>query len=169
MADSKDEIGLASRRVVLGGAGAAGLLGLTGALAACGSDDKNEAGTAPQSPAAAPSSHAAESSDSSDGGDNSLAKITDIPVGGGKIFGSDNVVVTQPSAGTFKAFSATCTHKGCEVKTVADGTINCPCHGAQFSITDGTVVTAARGMNKADMQGLPAKTVTVTGDNISVG
>ena len=90
-----------------------------------------------------------------------------MPVGSGLIV--NDVVVTQPTAGVFKGFSSTCTHKGCEVKTVTDGTINCPCHGAQFSITDGSVVTAARGMNKADMHGLTVKTVTVTGDNISVG
>ena len=164
MADSKDEIGSASRRVVLGGAGAAGLLGLTGALAACGSDNTNSSGSAPQS---TPTSGAA--ADSGGGTENSIAKTTDIPVGGGKIFSSDNVVVTQPSAGTFKAFSATCTHQGCAVKTVTNGTINCPCHGAQYSITDGSVVTAARGMSKSSQQALPTKTVTVSGDEISVG
>jgi Rieske Fe-S protein len=79
------------------------------------------------------------------------------------------VVVTQPTAGNFEAFSATCTHPGCPVKTVANGTINCLCHGARYSITDGSVVTAARGMSKSDQQALPKKTVTINGDNISVG
>ena len=62
------------------------------------------------------------------------------PAGGGKIYPQQNVVVTQPTAGTFKAFSATCTHMGCQVATVADGKILCPCHGSQYSITDGSVV-----------------------------
>jgi nitrite reductase/ring-hydroxylating ferredoxin subunit len=69
-----------------------------------------------------------------------LAKTSDIPVGGGVIFASANVVVTQPTGGTFKGFSATCTHMGCQVAKVADNTIQCPCHGSQFSITDGAVV-----------------------------
>ena len=47
--------------------------------------------------------------------------------------------MTQPTAGTFKAFSAICTHQGCMVGEVADGTIICPCHGSQFTIADGSV------------------------------
>jgi len=181
MADSKDELGSTTRRVMLGGVGATGLLGLTGALAACGDDAPatNSAGqqptnagqlttTAPQ-PSGTPVVLATSPS-AGDGGDGTtIAKISEIPVGGGKIFQSDNVVVTQPTAGTFKAFSATCTHKGCAVKTVADGLINCPCHGGQFSITDGSVVTPARGVTKDAMQPLPVKTVTVTGNDLSVG
>ena len=45
--------------------------------------------------------------------------------------------MTQPVAGTFKAFSATCTHQGCTVNEVAGGTINCPCHGSKFAVADG--------------------------------
>ena len=67
-----------------------------------------------------------------------VGKDTDVPVGGGKIF--DQVVVTQPAAGTFKAFSATCTHQGCTVSEVTATGISCPCHGSVFSITDGSVV-----------------------------
>ena len=48
-------------------------------------------------------------------------------------------MVTQPTAGTFKAFSAICTHEGCPVQKVADGVIKCPCHGSEFSIEDGSV------------------------------
>jgi Rieske Fe-S protein len=49
-------------------------------------------------------------------------------------------VITQPRAGSFAAFTAVCTHQGCTVSTVSDGTINCPCHGSKFSITNGSVV-----------------------------
>ena len=31
--------------------------------------------------------------------------------------------------------SAVCTHQGCLVDTVANGTISCPCHGSAFSLT----------------------------------
>ncbi|MEU6807313.1 Rieske (2Fe-2S) protein, partial [Streptomyces neyagawaensis] len=73
------------------------------------------------------------------GGGEALATTADIPVGGGKIFKDEKVVVTQPQEGDFKAFSAVCTHRACLVTTVEDGTINCPCHGSKFSVTDGAV------------------------------
>jgi Rieske Fe-S protein len=68
-----------------------------------------------------------------------LGPASSIPVGGGRVFANQRVVVTQPTAGQFKAFSATCTHKGCAVNTVSNGTINCPCHNSKFNITDGSV------------------------------
>ncbi|GAA2808423.1 Rieske (2Fe-2S) protein [Streptomyces showdoensis] len=68
-----------------------------------------------------------------------LARTSDIPVGGGTVFKDEKVVVTQPVAGEFKAFSAVCTHQGCLVDKVADGTIDCPCHGSKYRVADGTV------------------------------
>jgi Rieske Fe-S protein len=70
-----------------------------------------------------------------------LGAASDIPVGGGKIYKDAKVVVTQPSSGQYKAFSAICTHVGCTMSAVADGTIDCPCHGGQFKITNGAVVS----------------------------
>jgi Rieske Fe-S protein len=69
-----------------------------------------------------------------------LAAVADVPVGGGVVLVDRDVVVTQPVPGTFKAFSATCTsHQGCTVSEVANGTINCPCHGSSFAVADGSV------------------------------
>ena len=50
-------------------------------------------------------------------------------------------MVTQPASGRYKAFSAVCTHVGCIVNKVTNGTIDCPCHGSEFKITNGAVVT----------------------------
>jgi Rieske Fe-S protein len=69
-----------------------------------------------------------------------LAAASEIPVGGGRIFAADKVVVTQPARGQYRGFSAVCTHVGCILDKVANGVIGCPCHGGEFKITDGTVV-----------------------------
>ena len=86
-----------------------------------------------------------------------IAKTSDVPVGSGVIV--DKIVVTQPSAGVFKGFSATCTHAGCTVNKVADGTIDCPCHGSKFNL-DGSVA------NGPAAKPLEPAAVTVQGDSI---
>ena len=86
-----------------------------------------------------------------------IAKTSDVPVGSGVI--ADDVVVTQPSAGVFKGFSATCTHAGCTVGTVANGTINCPCHGSKFNL-DGSVAQGPA------TRPLDTKNISVQGDSI---
>ncbi|MDT0485735.1 MULTISPECIES: Rieske (2Fe-2S) protein [Streptomyces] len=91
-----------------------------------------------------------------------LAKTSEIPVGGGKIFKDEKVVVTQPKEGEFKAFSDICTHQGCQVTSVSDGTINCPCHGSKFNITDGSVA------NPPANKPLPEKQIKVSGDSIQL-
>ena len=89
-----------------------------------------------------------------------LTTTADIPVGGGKIFKDEQVVVTQPKDGEFKAFTSICTHQKCPVANVSDGTINCTCHGSRFSITDGSVA------NPPATQPLAEKKITVTGNSI---
>ncbi|MFE2217610.1 Rieske (2Fe-2S) protein [Streptomyces canus] len=91
-----------------------------------------------------------------------LAKTSEIPVGGGKIFKDEKVVVTQPKEGEFKAFSDICTHQGCQVTSVSGGTINCPCHGSKFNITDGSVA------NPPANKPLPEKQIKVSGDSIQL-
>ena len=51
----------------------------------------------------------------------------------------EKYVITQPTKGDFKGFSAICTHQGCVVGDVEGGEIVCPCHGSRFSIEDGSV------------------------------
>jgi len=129
------------RRRVLLAAGAAGLAGVGGAAAGCSTAavpfDSNMQGGIPHdeevpTPTPEPDGKTAGVP---------VAATADIPVGGGKVFPADNLVVTQPAAGEFKAFSAVCTHVGCLIDKVANGTIDCPCHGSTFKISDGSVVT----------------------------
>jgi Rieske Fe-S protein len=126
----------ASRRAVLaaaaGGACAA-------ALAGCATYNANNGGVGGPPPAA-PGGTGGGGTGSSSSAAGVLASTSDIPVGGGEILNAKRIVITQPAAGTFKAFTAVCTHQGCIVATVADGTIDCPCHGSKFSAADGSVV-----------------------------
>ena len=89
-----------------------------------------------------------------------IAATADVPVGGGVVVKADKVVVTQPKEGEFKAFSAVCTHAGCVVSKVANGTIDCPCHGSKYSVTDGSVVAGPA------TKPLAAKAVKVEGTQI---
>jgi Rieske Fe-S protein len=129
----------------------AGLLLTAGALAACGDGGDKPADT----PAA--SSEAVTTPPAKEAPGGAIAKTSDVPVGSGVIVG--DVVVTQPAAGEFKGFSSKCTHKGCAVNKVADGTIDCPCHGSKFNL-DGTV---AKG---PATEPLASKAVSVEGDSI---
>ena len=86
----------------------------------------------------------------------------DIPVGGGQILTDQKVVITQPTAGTFMAFTAVCTHQGCVVASIADGMIVCPCHGSRFAITDGSVTG---GPAPAPLAPVP---ITVAGATITL-
>jgi Rieske Fe-S protein len=147
-----------------------GLVGL--AVSACGSggSSSSSAGTnAATGAASAPSSASGSSASGAGGGStagaqgSALATTSEIPVGSGRIFTSEKIVVTQPNSGDFKAFSAVCTHMGCIVSTISNGTIDCPCHGSQYSISTGAVVGGPAPSP------LPAKAINVTGSNIFLG
>lgn len=142
---------LTRRAFVAGTCGAA----CAAALSACAT---YQVGPAPAQAPAAPAVPDAQGAPAQGGG--ALASTSDIPVGGGTVFAEQDVVVTQPAAGEFRAFSATCTHQGCPVTEVTDGTINCNCHGSKFAVEDGSVVDGP-----ADTP-LPERDISVTGEQI---
>jgi Rieske Fe-S protein len=125
-----------TRRGLLAGAG---LAGLAGVLAACGGSSGDAGGGGYGSGGGGGGGDTGQTSSSGGAQANALAKTSDIPVGGGKVFEGEKVVVTQPAKGQFRCFSAVCTHRGCTVDDVSDGTINCPCHGSKFSVKDASV------------------------------
>ncbi|GGR59895.1 Rieske (2Fe-2S) protein [Streptomyces roseolus] len=151
----------APRRAVLLAAAA-----LTTATAAtttgCGSDGAGDGGGTESSAPAPAEPTGTTPSVSATAGGTPLASTSEIPVGGGTVFADREVVVTQPEEGEFKAFSAICTHQGCTVNKVADGTIDCPCHGSKFGITDGAVTAGPA------TRPLPAEKITVSGETITL-
>ncbi|GIH94627.1 Rieske (2Fe-2S) protein [Planobispora siamensis] len=152
-----------TRRAVMLGAGGVGLTAVLTACSGYGQPTADQA-TTEASESAAPSA-APEETGAGSGGDSAPKGFTttaDIPEGGGKVFKAEKVVVTQPKAGEFKCFSSVCTHQGCDVEGVEGGTINCPCHGSKFNITDGSVA------NGPANQPLEEKTIKVDGDSISL-
>lgn len=148
-----------ARRTVVAAVGTAGL---AVALTACGSDNKSSDSTSSGSSASSGGTGGGDNAAAGKAGGTVLAKTSDIPEGGGKVFESQGVVVTQPVAGTYKAFSSKCTHQGCAVKGIADNVITCPCHNSQFSATDGSVKKGPA------TQPLAAANITVDGDSIKL-
>jgi Rieske Fe-S protein len=125
--------GATSRRALFAGAGA---VGASAVLAACGTDG-SDGGPGPAAPPGGNGDNGGEQ------GDGVLTTTGEVEVGGGVILTQQRVVITQPSEGDFRGFSAICTHEGCLVATVNEGTITCPCHGSRFSIEDGSVMQGA--------------------------
>lgn len=127
-----------SRRTVLRAVSVSGAAAAL--LAACGGG--GDAATSGAGDATTPSDGASPSGGESSGGSGggALVATADVPVGGGVILEAEKVVVTQPTEGTFKAFSAVCTHQSCIVASVKADRINCACHGSAFSATDGSVL-----------------------------
>jgi Rieske Fe-S protein len=123
---------------VLAGAAA---VGATAALAACGSDTST--GT-----------------DGSGQNNPVTVKTSEVPVGSAAIVGQ--VVVSQPTAGEFKAFSAVCTHQQCLVSRVQQDQIICTCHQSTYSAKDGSVLSGPAP------RALFPRTVTRSGDSLTV-
>ncbi|MDI3407518.1 Rieske (2Fe-2S) protein [Streptomyces cavernicola] len=155
-----------ARRTVV--AAAVGAAGLAAAVTACGDSggsgsEEGASGGTETGGADTPTGGATKETGGDTGGGSGgkpLAKTSDIPEGGGKVFKDEGVVVTQPTSGEFKAFSSTCTHQGCAVRDVSGGTINCPCHGSKFAMADGSV------KNGPATKPLPTEKIEVSGDEI---
>ena len=129
----------ADQRIVVTGIGAAGL-GL--AVSACGGGSTS-------------------SSDVKTVSGSSVA-AADVPVGGAVLLSDVSVLVTQPTEGTFKAFSSVCTHQGCTVSSLKEGHLLCPCHNSQFDLATGQPTAGPA------TAALPSKRATRAGDKIEV-
>lgn len=135
-----------SRRIVFHGLAG---LGAAIALAGCGGGNDSSGGDG----------NSTSGGSSVDGG-TELAKVSEIPVGGGLVLTTEKIVITQPTEGTFEAFSALCTHQGTMVAGVEDGVIRCDNHGSEFSAEDGSVTQGPA------TKALPAVKIKMQGDAI---
>jgi nitrite reductase/ring-hydroxylating ferredoxin subunit len=160
-----------TRRTLLRSAVLAGVA--TPILAACGGGDDEPSASSPSSSSPQGEDPAPSDGQSSQGGGgggaaDAIAKTSDVPEGGGVILADPGIVITQPAAGEFKGFTNICTHQSCPLDNVTDGTINCVCHGSQFSIEDGSPVTGPNGSDPSSIAALEEKPIAVQGDNISL-
>lgn len=89
-----------------------------------------------------------------------LATTGEVPVGGGVVLSEQQVVLTQPSEGEFKAFTSVCTHQQLPVTGVEDGTIECDNHGSRYDAATGEVT---RGPAPAPLEEVA---ITVEGEDI---
>jgi Rieske Fe-S protein len=129
-------------------------------LAACGADADSTA-TDPSSNAPSEEASSPSEDTGSSGGGAALASTSDVPVGGCLVVPDAKIVLTQPTEGDFRAFTAVCTHQGCLVETSSDGDIPCPCHGSRFSLDDGSPQSGPATAALAPVE------ITVDGDSIS--
>jgi Rieske Fe-S protein len=91
-----------------------------------------------------------------------LGPAADVPVGSGRIYVEQGVLVTQATEGQFTAFSTVCPHQGCNVDKVTGESVRCPCHGSTFAL-DGSVVQGPA------TSGLASRTVSVEGGQLTLG
>jgi Rieske Fe-S protein len=168
--------GDSSRRALLRGAGLAAVaVGVGAGIAGC-APGSPQSGASPSAgastPAGSTSPESSPSGDSSPSGassspseeasappDGIVVAASDVPEGGGVVV-QEKYVVTQPSAGQYKAFSAICTHQGCPVDKVENSEIVCPCHGSHFAIDSGDPVAGPA------KEPLPSVEFTKSGDNL---
>jgi Rieske Fe-S protein len=139
-----------ARRTVLVTGGALG----AAALVACGGSD--DGGASPSAPTDAESSAAPNSAEV-------LGPVDQVAVGSGVVYDGPKVVVTQPSPGEIRGFTAVCPHQGCLVSEVTDNEILCPCHGSLFSAEDGAVLVGPA------TTGLAPVPVAVADDQVILG
>lgn len=147
------EGGCPSRRELLRSLSAIGVTTLAGGLlAGCGADP------GPNAAGASATSGTTASGTSADGGPTTnsfagtgsattgspatvVAPASAVTVGHALVVeaGGQRIVVAQPTAGTFVAFSTRCTHQGTPVNVLDGLELACPNHGSRFSAADGSV------------------------------
>jgi len=125
-----------SRRIVFQGLGA---LGVAVALAGCGGGDDATGSSGPTSGGSQTGTGGSTDGGSSGSRAQALAQTSEVPVGGGIILTDQKIVLTQPTQGEFKGYSAICKHQGLTVTRVEGGEVICDHHGSRYDAASGDV------------------------------
>ena len=154
------------RRTLLRGAGG-GVVAATW-LVACGDDEEPAASSDGDDGGDGATAVAATAVDGGDGGRRRLGPRPrlEVAVGSGVIYADQKIVVTQPTKGEFKGFSAICKHAGCTVGSIEGDEIVCPCHGSRYSIVDGSPTAGPNGEPPSVIDPLDPAEVAVEGKNL---
>jgi Rieske Fe-S protein len=142
-----------TRRSVLSGCAVSAAAGVVGFAVAKGSDAAK-----PRSATEAANAYGTAQSDGQ-----VLAKLDQVPAGGGLVVESAKVVLVKDAQGAVLGFSAVCPHQGCTVGSVEAGAIVCPCHGSRFDVATGAAVQGPA------TTGLAKVPVVVKGDSVYAG
>jgi Rieske Fe-S protein len=143
-----------ARRAVVAGAGVAALgVGLVVTGCSTGASSGAETGSS--------GSGSGSEGGAAPGAGAALGPASDVPVGGAHVYPDQAVIVTQPTAGTYRGFSTKCPHQGCAVSRIEGTSLVCPCHGSAFAL-DGSVTHGPA------QKGLTAQPVAVTAGQITV-
>lgn len=121
------------------GAGAA-FVACSGQQETAAPESSAASGSSSNEPSSAETTQEAASSSSS--GAESIVATSEVPVGESFEFEADGepAVLVHRAQDEFVAYSAVCTHQGCEVAYQDEGLV-CPCHGSVFDLQDGAPTT----------------------------
>ena len=72
------------------------------------------------------------------------------------------VIVRRKATDTYEAYSASCTHEGCEVPLPSGNSIECPCHGATYNADGVRLSGPARSNLKPGTVSLAGTDLTIT-------
>jgi len=112
------------------GAGLVTGFGLSGCTEGTGNADSVSGSS--RSPSAGPDSPTV---------DEPLATVAEIPVGGGRVFEAERVVLVRPVEDEILAYSSVCTHAACMLTVLSAQRLRCPCHQSLFDTADGSVLS----------------------------
>lgn len=112
------------------GAGLVTGFGLSGCTVGTGTADTASGSSRP--PSASPGTATA--------GDR-LATVAEIPVGAGRVFEAERVVLVRPAEDEILAYSSVCTHAACMLTVLSAQRLRCPCHRSLFDTADGAVLS----------------------------
>lgn len=63
---------------------------------------------------------------------------TEVPVGSAVFVG--DIIIAQPTEGTFVAYSRSCPHQGQTIDKIEGDSVRCSAHNSKFSLADGSVI-----------------------------